>query len=240
MARIGSSSITNLNNLHKEKSMATLSSLDATDYSGLEAFYLDFSTLLKAHHELDRHYQLGKLSVDTALPKFKKAIAAFNKKYKDLSLSIRRKPSELELQIACMGDQDLQSFFALSASRIKGISGLGLRAFDEVGVSESDKVERLIQRMQSKLFISYADLETGTSSFMVRKKGKAIVLVCNWKDLLIRQSPEFKVCSYYALRQPFQKKINVLNHAAALGFTHSVGFENSDMQDSFDPFSRAH
>ncbi len=220
--------------------MADLPTLDTADYSGLETFYTDFSTVLKAAHELDRHYQLGKLSVDSTLPKFRKALAAFNKKYKDISLTMRKKPSSLELLIMLKDEPDMQTFFARSASRIKGILGLGLKAFDEVPVSEADKVEHLLQRMKSKLFMSYADPETGTSSFMAHKKGKVILLICNWKDLLIRTTPEFRVCSYYALRHPFQRKINVLNHAAALGFMHTAGFENSEMEESFEPYSRAH
>lgn len=220
--------------------MATVSTLDAMDSSGQEVFYLDFSTILKAAHELDRHYQLGKLSVDTALPKFKKAIIAFNKKYKDITLILKKQSSELDLQITFKNEPDVQTFFARSASRIKGISGLGLRAFDEIPVTESDKVEGLLQRMKTRLFMSYADPETGTSSFMVQKKGNAIHLVCNWKDLLIRTTPEFRVCAYYALRHPFQSKINVISHTASLGFTHSVGFENSEMESSFEPYSRSH
>src|SRR3989338_2526389 len=137
--------------------MADVPTLDAIDYSGQEVFYADFSMLLKVAHELDRHYQLGKLSVDVSFPKFKKAIAAFNRKYKDISLVLRKKPSEIELQIQFKGEPDMQSFFAHSASRIKGISGLGLRAFDEVLVSETEKVERLLGRMKGKLFVSYAD-----------------------------------------------------------------------------------
>ena len=220
--------------------MADVPTLDAADYSEVEIFYADFSAVLKAGHELDRHYQLGKLSVDSALPKFKKAISAFNKKYKDITLSLKKKSSELELQITFKNEPDLQTFFARSASRIKGISALGLRAFDELAVSETDKVEQLLQRMKSKIFMSYADPETGTSAFMAQKKGKVILLVCNWKDLLIRTTPEFKVCSYYALRHPFQRKINVLSHAGALGFTNSVGFENTEMENSFEPYSRSH
>jgi hypothetical protein len=220
--------------------MADTPPLDAADYSGLEAFYTDFSTILKGCHELDRYYQLGKQEADHALPKMRKALAAFNKKYKDLSLTIRRKPSSLELLIMLKDESDMQTFFARSASRIKGISSLGLQSFDEVSVSETEKVEKLIQRMKTRLFMSYADPEVGTTSFMAQKKGKVILLTCNWKDLLIRTTPEFKLCSYYALRHPFQRKINVLNYAAVLGFTHSVGLENVDLQDSFEPYSRAH
>ena len=218
--------------------MADIPPLGTADMSGMDDFYADFTTILKAARGIDRYYQLGKPNVDVFIPKFKKTLTLFNKKYKDISLVLKRTSSSLSLQITFLGEESLQTLFANSASRIKGLSAMGLKKFDEVPVAEQSKLEKLLGKMNKGVYISYSDPETGTSRIMIEKHGKSFLLICGHKNLFLKTSPEYSLCAYYALRHPYSKSIDVLSHAASFGFSESKGDDSHDLKDEFEPFSR--
>ncbi|HLD87436.1 MAG TPA: hypothetical protein VJB12_05225 [Candidatus Nanoarchaeia archaeon] len=220
--------------------MADIPPLDTLDMSGINDFFADFTALIKVAKGIDRYYQLGKPNLDVFVPKYKKTLTLFNKKYTDLSLLLKRSSSSLHLQVALLGEESLQALFANSASRIKGLSAIGLKRFDETPIAEQDKVEKALTRMSKRIYVSYADPESGSSRFMIERHGKGFLLICNHKDLLIRNSPEFRLCAYYALRHPYAKNMDVLSHASSFGFTEYIGLNPHDLNDEFEPSSRSY
>ncbi len=220
--------------------MSTVPSLDAADYSGLPIFTADFLAILGVAKGLDRYYGLGKPNLDIFLPKFRKTLSLFNKKYKDISLALKKKNGSLHLNIAFLGEESLQSLFANSLSRIKGLSAIGLKKFDEVPLSEQDKVEKTLSKMGKEAYVTYSDPESGTARLAIERHGNQYVLICSPKELLIKSSPEFRLSAYYALRHPLQKKIDVLSHASGFGFSDSIGLEPTELSDKFEPFWRSY
>jgi hypothetical protein len=218
--------------------MADVPALDAISLSGTGEFYADFTAILRAHKGIDRSYQLGRPNTDLFLPNFKKTLALFNKKYKDIYLVMKKNASSVELQITFLGEETLQTLFANSASRIKGLSMIGLRKFDEIPIGEHDKVEKALTKMGKRIYVSYLDPETGTSRMLFEKHGKSVQFICSRKDIFIRTSPEFRLCAYYSLRHPYNKKIDVISHASSFGFGESIGLDPHDFNDEFETFSR--
>ncbi len=218
--------------------MVDIPALDGADYGGMQDFHVDFTTLLRAGIGLDRAYGLGRQNTDISIPKFRKTLTLFNRKYRDLSLLLKRKPSSLDVQIAFLGEESMQTLFASSVSRIKGLSAIGLKGFDEVQISEQDKMEKTLSRMGKRAYITYTDTELGSSRLMIERHGKHFLLVCERKNILLRNSPEFRLCAYYALRHPYNGKVDVMSHAAGFGFSESITAEHRDILDEIEPFSR--
>lgn len=221
--------------------MADILPLDQADLSGSDDFYRDFTTLTRAVAGIDRAYQLGRANADTFIPKFRKVLSLFNKKYKDISLALRRTPSSAELRISLIGEQSLQSLFANSASRIRGLSAVGLKKFNEVPVNEQDRLEKTLSRMGKKAYVSYIDPDTAAASnIMIEKHGKHFLVVCDHRDFLRKNSPEFRLCAYYALRRPYNRKTDILGPASSFGFGESIVSEHRPILDELDPFSRVY
>ncbi len=219
--------------------MADIPSLDQADLSGMKEFYTDFTTLIRAGVGIDHAYGKGQLNADISVPKFRKVLALFNKKYKDICLTLKRNPSSMELQISFLGEQSLQTLFANSASHIKGLSALGLKGFDEVPITEQGKLEKTLSNMGKRVYVSYTDAESNsTSKFMIERHGRHFLLVCDRKHIFLRNLPEFILCAYYALRHPYNRKIDVNGPASAFGISESITLEHRDLLDEFEHVSR--
>ena len=68
------------------------------------------------------------------------------------------------------------------------------------------------------------------------KKEKKVQLVYDMKEIENEPSPEFKLVAYYALNDGYDKKINLHDEGATLGFSSLLSHvEKADYYRKFDP-----
>ena len=68
------------------------------------------------------------------------------------------------------------------------------------------------------------------------KKEKKVQLIYDFEEIENEPSAEFQLAAYYALSQPYNKKINLYHESAALGFLSIPGHvEKAEYFRKFDP-----
>jgi len=95
-----------------------------------------------------------------------------------------------------------------------------------------------VNSIKNKLYITYYNPETGTSTVFLQydKKEKKVQLVYDIEEIENEPSPEFQLAAYYALNQPYTKKINLHDEGGTLGFKSWLnGLEKRKYFDKFDP-----
>ena len=203
----------------------------------LKEFSKDFLEMVRVSSEMDRYFVKGLEDFDVYIKEFEKIVKDFNKKYKGIVLKTKKKIDCYELRIF-LKEKDLRSFFENSAAKIKGISTLGVRNFDEVSIQETDKVSELIDRLKGSLYVSYSDAQVGTSNLAgkFKPKNKMVELVVDTKELMNENSADFKVASFYGVKDGVNSKIRIHNQLIEFGFYNLLDeIEKREWHEKFSP-----
>lgn len=205
--------------------------------SEISHFKKDFTHLIKVGAEIDRCYAEAQRDLDLLIPKYEKLVDKFNKKYKGLKIKIRKTIDSYKVRVF-VKVRDVKEFFAESASRILGIKSVGRASFNQVEVSDVEKFAAFLDSLLDKIFIAYSDVESGTSTVhaALDRKEKMIELIYRPLDMMNESSAPFKIAAFYALRQGFDRKIEVYGDASTFGFINLLDeVERREWNDKFNP-----
>lgn len=181
----------------------------------LNEFKKDFTELIRVHAGINEEYsKLGK-DIDKYIKEFKQILALFNKKYKNLITRAKQTTEELQLRIF-IKEKSLKDIFTNVASKLNGLKAIGAGDFAKANIEEADKFSKELDKIKNKLFISYFEQEERTISL---EQGKKEIIELHYTEGIQNEiSPEFKLCSYYAVKDGI-KKINIHERLSAIGFT---------------------
>ena len=211
-----------------------LSELNASD---IAHFKKDFVQMIKVGAEIDRYYAEAHRDLDRLIPKYEKILGKFNKKYKGIKISVKKTIDVFKVRIF-VRVRDIKEFFANSASRISGLKSVGRASFNQVDVSNVEKFAQFLDLILDKIYISYLDPESGTSTLaaILDRREKMIEIICRASELMNESSAGFKVCAFYALKGGFDRKIEVYGDASTFGFFNLLDeIEKREWYDKFNP-----
>ncbi|MBI2660178.1 hypothetical protein HYX07_03375 [Candidatus Woesearchaeota archaeon] len=200
-------------------------------------FKKDFIQMIKVGAEIDRYYAEAQHDLDVFIPKFEILTEKFNKKYKGLKIKTRKAVDSYKVRIF-VRERDIKEFFAKTASRIPGLKSIGRTGFNQIDISDAEKFARFLDSPLSRLYISYSDPETGTSTIaaFADSKEKMIELIYNPVEIANENSAGFRICAFYALSSGLDKKIEIYGDASTFGFYNLLDeFEKREWYDKFNP-----
>ena len=200
-------------------------------------FKKDFFQMIKVGAEIDRCYGEAQQGLDNLIPKYEKLAEKFNKKYKGIKIKIKKSIEHFKVRLF-VKVKDVKEFFANSASRIPGLRAVGRANFNEIEISDAEKFAQFLDSLLDKAYISYADYDSGTSTIVAifDRNEKMIELVYNPAELMNENSASFKICAFYALKDGYDKKIEIYGNASAFGFSNLLDeIEKREWHDKFNP-----
>jgi len=189
--------------------------INELDSKDLNEFRKDFTELIRVYSGINNEYsKLGK-DIDKYIAEFKQIVNLFNKKYKGLVLRLKKTIKELQLRIF-IKEKSVKDVFVNVASKLDGLRAIGVADFDKAKIEEADRFSKELDKVKNKLFISYFEKESGTIFLEYHKKG--LVELHHSDGIGNERSPEFKLCSYYAVKGGVGK-VNIHEKLGAIGFT---------------------
>ncbi|MDP7244092.1 MAG: hypothetical protein QF568_01985 [Flavobacteriales bacterium] len=211
--------------------------LASIDKKAINTFRKDLLQMLRIGKEMDRYYAESNQDVDIYMKKFNSLVESFNKKYKNIKLKMIKKTNEVDLKIL-LNEKSVRDCFENAASKIIGVQAIGTSNFGTAIVSDAEAFSNQLEKTKSKLYITYYSPQTGTTNVFLQydKKEKKVELVYDIKEIENEPSPEFQLAAYYALNQPYNKKINLHDEGATLGFSSLLSHvEKAEYFRKFDP-----
>ena len=200
-------------------------------------FKKDFTQLVKVGAEIDRYYGEAQHDLDTLIPKFDRLIEKFNKKYRGMKIKTKKTMEHFKVKLFVKAG-DIKEFFADSASRIPGLKAVGRANFNQIDVADAVKFAQFLDSLLDKIYISYSDYESGTSTLaaVFDRSEKMVEIIYNPAELVNENSAGFRICAYYALKNSFDKKIEIYGDASAFGFSNLLDeMEKREWYDKFNP-----
>lgn len=211
--------------------------LASIDKKAINTFRKDLLQMLRIGKGIDRYYAEAQSDLDIYLKKFDSLISSFNKKYKNLKLKAIKKTNEIDLKIL-LNEKNVRGCFENAASKIIGVQSIGTSKFGAATVSDPEAFSKEVEKIKNKLHITYYNPQTGTTNVFLQydKKEKKVQLAYDIKEIENESNPEFQLAAYYALNQPFNKKINIHDEGATLGF--SSWLSHAEKAEWFRKFDR--
>ena len=217
--------------------MANNDILSEFNSGDIKNFQKDFIQMIKVGAEIDRCYGEAQHDLDILIPKYEKLAEKFNKKYKGVKIKTKKTIENFKVRIL-IKVRDIKDFFAESASKIPGLKSVGRTDFNQIDVSDADKFTNFLDSLLDKIYISYLDSESGTSTVaaVLDRNEKMIELIYNPADIVNENSAGFKICAFYALKQGFDRKIEICGDASTFGFSSLLDeIEKREWYDKFNP-----
>tara|TARA_Y100000310_G_scaffold94955_1_gene92810 strand:- start:43792 stop:44454 length:663 start_codon:yes stop_codon:yes gene_type:complete len=211
--------------------------LSSISKKAINEFRKDLLQMLRLGKGMDKYYAESNSDLDVYFKKFSSLIDTFNKKYKNLKLKMAKKTNEVELKIL-LNEKSVRDCFENAASKILGVQALGTSKFGAAMVSEAEAFTNELEKTKNKLYITYYNPQTGTANVFLQydKKEKKVQLVYDLEEIENEPSPEFQLTSYYALNQPYNKKIDIHDEGTTLGFSEvPYHAEKAEYFRKFDP-----
>jgi|TARA_B100001964_G_scaffold198075_1_gene223555 hypothetical protein len=217
--------------------MVNNSLLSSVNGKHVNDFEKDLRQMLRVGKWMDRYYSESNSDVDVYLKKFKCLIDKFNRKYKNIKIAIVKKITGIETKLL-LNEKNVKEAFENSASKIIGVQSIGRNKFGAALVSNQEKFAGELENAKDKLYITYYNAQTGNSNvfFNYDKKEKKVALVYDLNEIENKQSAEFQIAAFYALKNGNNKKIDLHDEAATLGFSSILTHvEKREWFEKFDP-----
>ena len=217
--------------------MANNDILSEFNPSDVSHFKKDFMQLVKVGAEIDRYYGEAQHDLDTLIPKYEKLTEQFNKKYKGIKIKTKKTIEHFKVRLL-VNEKNVKDFFANSASRIPGLKSVGRTNFNQIETSDAEKFATFLDSLLDKIYISYIDPESGTSTIaaVLDSREKMVELIYNPVEIMNENSAGFRICSFYALKHGYNKKIEIYGSASIFGFSNLLDeIEKREWYDRFDP-----
>jgi hypothetical protein len=205
--------------------------------SDISYFKKDFIVMIKVSSEIDRYYGTAQHDLDTSIPKFEKLIGKFNRKYNGIKIKTKKTTEHFQVRLF-LKVKDIKDFFAESASRISGLKYVGRTNFNQVDIADAEKFSKFLDSILDKIYLSYTDMESGTSTIVAvsDRKERMVELLYAPAELINENSAGFRICAFYALKEGYNKKIEIYNEAVTFGFSNLLDeVEKREWYDRFNP-----
>ena len=205
-------------------------------------FTRDFTQILKAGFGIDRAYAHPVLGhkgsvIDDSIAQYENTVLQFNKKYSGLKLKPKKAIENFKVSVF-IKEKNLKDFFANSASRISGLKSIGSSPTSLIETGNGESFSAFIDRMQDRLFANYSEQQNGTSSVYAKlsSKEKMVELIYDNSEITNPNSAPFRICAYYALKNKFNRKIEIHSEASKFGYYSLLTeTEKREWYDSFNP-----
>src|SRR3989344_7131863 len=217
--------------------MANNDILSEFNQSDISIFKKDFMQMIKVGAEIDRYYGEAQHDLDTLIPKYEKLVEQFNKKYKGVKIKTKKTMEHFKVRLL-VKEKNVKDFFANSASRIHGLKSVGRTNFNQIDASHAEKFAAFLDSLMDKVYISYLDPESGTSTIaaVADAKEKMVELVYSPAEVMGENSAGFWICAFYALKHGYNKKIEIYGSASTFGFSNLLDeIEKREWYDKFNP-----
>ena len=174
--------------------------LKSYSHEDIKTFVYDFFLSFNILRRLDYIYGKGKgRRLDNDIKKFRIFINDWNRKYRDIILEFI-------------------------------VDGIQCR-LDIYLITTVSEVSKLIERMnrfvnlQKSASKVAATFETGSgdNSLTLKSEKKMMKVIYLEEDMLNPKSPEFKLCTYFAMKNGFEKEINLQKYAEEFSFDLGEG-----------------
>lgn len=182
-------------------------------------FKKDIAQLVRVAYWVDRYQGKWQTDMDKYIPKYKKWISSFNKKYKGISINVKVGLEGIETKFL-LNEKSIKAVFDNVASKIIGLKAVGVAQFNVVDVTDSDGFMKEIEKGKKQLHITYYDPGLGMRNVFLSydKKTKKVQLHYDIEQIVLDNSPEFKIACFYALKDGYDKKIKTYEEGATFGF----------------------
>ncbi|MBI2657465.1 hypothetical protein HYX08_02090 [Candidatus Woesearchaeota archaeon] len=217
--------------------MASNSILSEFSTADINAFKKDFTQMIIVGAEIDRYYGEAQHELDALIPRFEKLAEQFNKKYRGIKVKTAKSIDRFKVRVF-LKVKDIKEFFGESASRIPGLKAVGRTNFNQVDISDADKFARFLDSPLSRIYISYLDPESGTSTIAAEfsQKEKMTEIIYDPVEISNESSAGFKICAFYALKNGLDRKIEIHEGASSFGFSSLLSeIEKREWYDRFNP-----
>jgi len=211
--------------------------LGSINKKAINEFRKDLLQMLRIGQGIDKYYVESNPDLDTSIKKFETLIRSFNKKYKGIKLKLVKKIDHTDLKIF-LNEKSVKNCFENAASKIIGLQSIGTSNFGTVLVSDAEAFADEIENVKNKLYTTYYSPQIGTTNVFLHYDGKErkVQLVYNIEDIENQPNPEFQLAAYYALSKGYNKKINLYDEGATLGFSFVPSHvEKAEYFRKFDP-----
>ncbi|MBN2423115.1 hypothetical protein JXB41_07880 [Candidatus Woesearchaeota archaeon] len=181
----------------------------------ISIFKKDLFLLINIVNNIDIAYGNAKIEFIHDLVHFKRFIEEWNQKYPDLIINYFDNGIQFKIRIL-INEPDLKSLFINSAGNIEG-----LRAINNTNIEfkNNEYLDKLTEIMKTEMNLLCIDEENNenTLTFKHNDKNNKIELIFEKTDMLNPESPEFKICAYYALKQ-HKPEIDLQEHGTNFSF----------------------
>ncbi len=192
----------------------------------IKTFHNEIKQFFRVAKELDRYYGKWHSDIDKYLIKYERWLGMFEKKYKGIRLKAVKRIDRLETKIL-LKEKDVKSVFENAASKIIGLKSVGANKFNVVDVTNSEGIMNEVARADKQLFITYYDPGVGARSLyltfdeaekIVRLNFERIRFSYESDEIILENSPDFKIACYYALKDGVNQDIDIFTEGATFGF----------------------
>ncbi len=182
-------------------------------------FNKDIVQVVRIAKEIDRFYGRCECDIDKYLPKYKKFIESFNKKYKGVEIKVRVCLDCIKTRLL-LKSESIRKIFDDAASKVIGLKAVGVARFNIVDVTDGNGFIKEVDKGKKQLHITYYDPELGIRCVFLScdEKEKMVELHYDDKQIVLDNSPEFKIACFYALKDGFDRKIKIHEEGATFGF----------------------
>jgi hypothetical protein len=183
---------------------------------------------------IERHSEENDPALDKQLEKIDGIFKDFNRKYPKLTLKIGKTVDQHFVRIL-INESVVKNVFDEVASKLKGLTGVGLASFDEATVQESEKFADLVSKIGKKACLTYT-LDSGieTIQLELNEKENKVELIYEIKSLVNPVTPQFQLIKEYAEKQK-DDSIKFLEKCYELGFTDIEDAVLFEWEDKFYP-----
>lgn len=203
----------------------------------INIFKKDFMQMIKVGAEIDRYYGEAQHDLDTLIPKFEKLAEQFNKKYRGIKIRVKKTIEHFNARVF-VKVKDVKEFFAETASKIPGLKSVGRNNFNQVDISDAERFASFLDSILDKIYISYIDPESGTGTIaaVLDAREKMIEMIYNPAEMMNENSASFRICAFYALKNGFDRKIDIYGSASTFGFMNLLNdITKREWYDRFNP-----
>lgn len=183
---------------------------------------------------LERHSEENDPALDPQIEKISEIFRDFNKKYAKLTLKLEKTIDTIFVRIF-INEDSVKRVFDDATSKLKGLTGIGLKSFDETTIQEADKFASTVNNISNSVLLTYS-LDTGTETIVLElnEKEKKVELNFEIKSIANPFTPQFQLLKEYALKDSNQE-IDFLNKCYELGFIDIEDAALFEWEDEFYP-----
>jgi hypothetical protein len=157
----------------------------------IKEFVKDLFLIFRVLRSVDREYSSSdNAEIEHDVTKFKSLIKEFNRKYRDILFEFYIDGLQCALKIY-FAQRDYESILPIIKQMNRFI---GIRRFQ-------DHIEGVYE--------NYNENNEGENCVILQKENNMLRMIFQKEDMLNAKSPEFRLCTYFAMKDGFEKSINL-------------------------------